>query len=198
MEIHNGFKTFYAKTGAAWRAWLQTHGETEKCVWLILYRKGKGKPSVYYDEAVEEALCFGWIDSKSNKRDEESSYLFFARRNPKSKWSALNKRRVDKLLQEGRMAPQGLAVIENAKQSGTWQALDEVEALTVPKDLQQALKKHKAATEHFNAFPRSVKRGILEWISNAKRPETRQKRIEETATLAADNKRAAQYVKKAL
>ena len=196
MELHNNQKTVYAKSGAAWRAWLQKHGEKENCVWLIMYHKGKGKPSVYYAEAVEEALCFGWIDSKPNKRDEESYYQFFSPRKPKSKWSGVNKVRVEKLLAEGRMAPQGLAVIEAAKISGTWTGLDEVEALTVPADLQKAFKANKAAATHFEAFPKSVKRSILEWISNARREETRAKRIAETVAMAMENKRAAQYTPK--
>jgi len=148
---------------------------------------------VYYDEAVDEALCFGWIDSKINKRDDESFYQFFARRNPKSKWSRVNKNKVERLQAEGRMAPEGLAMVELARQNGTWNALDEVENLTIPPDLQQALDALPNAAAHFDAFPRSVKRGILEWILNAKKDETRQKRILETATLAAQNIRANQF-----
>lgn len=196
LELKDGKKTFYAKDRKAWRAWLQKNGDKERSIWLIIYRKAAEKPSVYYEEAVEEALCFGWIDSVANKRDEESRYQFFARRNPKSKWSGLNKSRVERLLKEGLMTPAGLALIEEAKRTGTWIALDEVEALTLPKELQDALKKNSKAAKYFDAFPPSVKRGILEWVSNAKRDETKEKRIAETIQLAEKNIRANQYVKK--
>lgn len=189
----DGVKTVHAESREAWRRWLEVNHQQEKSVWLIIYRKQSQTPSVYYDEAVDEALCFGWIDSKPNKRDEESFYQFFARRNPKSKWSKVNKDKIERLLAEGRIAPAGLAMVELAQQNGTWNALDEVENLTIPPDLQQALDALPPASTHFDAFPRSVKRGILEWILNAKKEETRQKRIQETATLAAQNIRANQF-----
>lgn len=198
MERKDGKKTFYAKNRKAWRAWLQKNGEKEKNIWLVMYKKKAVKPSVYYDEAVEEALCFGWIDSVANKRDEDSYCQFFARRNPKSKWSALNKQRVARLLKEGRMTPAGMALIEEAKSNGAWVALDEVETITLPKELVEAFKINTEAAKHFNAFPRSVKRGILEWISSAKRDETRNKRILETVQSAEKNIRANQYVKKSI
>ncbi len=189
----DGVPAFYARDREAWRQWLEAHHDSAKSVWLIIYRKESGTRSVYYPEAVDEALCFGWIDSKSNKRDGESFYQFFARRNPRSKWSRVNKGKVEVLLAAGRMAPAGLAVIEAARQSGTWTALDDVENLTLPPDLETALRANPVAMQYFEAFPRSVKRGILEWLLNAKKPETRQKRIEETVTLAARNVRANQY-----
>lgn len=193
METKDGVKTFYAKDRKAWRSWLQKNGADEKSVWLIIYRKEASKKSISYAEAVEEALCFGWIDSKPNKRDDESFYQFFAKRNPKSNWSKINKDRVEKLLKEGLMMPAGLAVIEQAKQNGAWTALDEVERLTLPPGLQNLLSKNKLAAENFEGFPRSIKRGILEWIKNAKTEKTREKRIEETVQLAAKNIRANQY-----
>ena len=187
--------SFYASNRKKWRNWLAKNGSKEQSIWLIIYRKESETPSVYYEDAVEEALCFGWIDSKSNKRDAESFYLFMSKRNPKSKWSKLNKHRVEKLMENKAMAPEGIAMVEEAKRSGTWNALDEVEALILPPDLIKALKRNKSAFNNFAAFPPSVKRGILEWISNAKREETRQKRIDETARLAKDNIRANQYQK---
>jgi len=189
----DGVPAFSARDREAWRQWLETHHDSAKSVWLIIYRKESGTPSVYYPEAVEEALCFGWIDSKINKRDGESFYQFFARRNPRSNWSRVNKQKVEVLLAAGRIAPAGLAAIEAAKKSGTWTALDEVENLTLPPDLEAALRANAIAMQHFEAFPRSAKRGILEWILNAKKSETRRKRSEETATLAAQNIRANQY-----
>ncbi|MFN8459407.1 MAG: YdeI/OmpD-associated family protein [Anaerolineae bacterium] len=162
-------------------------------VWLISFKKATGKPRFEYDEAVEEALCFGWIDSKPNKLDAERSMLWFAPRKLGTGWSKPNKERVEKLLQAGLMTPAGLAKIEAAKADGSWSALDGVEALEIPPDLAEALAVNPTAQRYFEAFPRSVKRGILEWIANAKKAETRAKRVEETARLAAENIRANQW-----
>jgi uncharacterized protein YdeI (YjbR/CyaY-like superfamily) len=180
---------------AEWRAWLEQNHARGQGVWLISYKKNSAKPRFEYDEAVEEALCFGWVDSKPNKLDDERSMLWMAPRKPGSGWSKPNKERVEKLTRDGRMASSGLAKIEAAQQDGSWNALDAVEALEIPPDLQTALNENLPAAEYFAAFPRSVKRGILEWISNAKRPETRAARIAETATLAAQNQRANQWRK---
>jgi uncharacterized protein YdeI (YjbR/CyaY-like superfamily) len=144
---------------------------------------------------VLEALCFGWIDSKGNKFDNDRSLLYYSPRNPRSNWSALNKTRVVMLLEQGLMMPAGQHMIDLAKQTGTWTALEEVDALTIPDDLQSALLANPPAEANFMAFPKSAKRGILEWILNAKRPDTRAKRIAETAALAALNIRANQFQK---
>lgn len=192
----DGVKTFYAKDQRAWRAWLKKNHSKEKSVWLIFYKKRSSTPSVHYPEAVDEALCFGWIDSKPNKRDEESYYQFFAKRNPKSNWSKINKGKVAKLIELGKMERAGLEMVELAKKTGTWDALNEVEEILIPDDLQKALVKNKLAAANFEAFPRSTKKGILDWIINAKRPETRQKRISETVNLAEKNIRANQYQRK--
>jgi uncharacterized protein YdeI (YjbR/CyaY-like superfamily) len=186
----DGVATFYACNRKAWRRWLQKNHAGEKNVWLIIYRMGSGIPSVYYKEAVEEALCFGWIDSKANKRDDKSFYQYFAKRNPKSKWSKVNKDTVAQLTEQGLMAAAGVAAIERAKANGTWTALDEVEQLLVPEELAKAFAKNKKAWKNFEAFPRSVKRAILEWLSNAKKSETRVKRIETIVSKAAQNLRA--------
>ncbi|MFB2837173.1 YdeI/OmpD-associated family protein [Floridanema evergladense] len=185
----------HPKTRTEWRAWLEEHQTSKEGIWLISYKKGTGKPRIDYNEAVEEALCFGWIDSKPNKLDEERSLLWFAPRKPRSGWSKLNKQRVERLMEQGLMMPAGLAKVEAAKQDGSWNALDAIEALEVPPDLEQALTSYQAAKQNFEAFPKSVKRGILEWIASAKKPETRAKRIQETAQLAAENIRANQWQK---
>lgn len=161
---------------------------------MITFKKATGKPRVEYNEAVEEALCFGWVDSKPNKLDDERSMLWFAPRKGGSGWSKPNKERVMRMISAGLMMPAGLAKIEAAKRDGTWTMLDAVEALEIPDDLAKALKAFKSAAK-FEAFPRSVKRGILEWILQAKKAETRAKRIEETARLAAENVRANQWRK---
>jgi uncharacterized protein YdeI (YjbR/CyaY-like superfamily) len=185
----------HPKTRAEWRAWLKENHTSKEGIWLISYKKGTGKPRIDYDEAVEEALCFGWIDSKPNKLDEERSLLWFAPRQPRSGWSKLNKQRVERLMEQGLMMSAGLAKVEAAKQDGSWNALDAIEALEIPPDLEQALTSYQAAKQNFEAFPKSVKRGILEWIASAKKPETRTKRIQETAQLAAENIRANQWQK---
>jgi uncharacterized protein YdeI (YjbR/CyaY-like superfamily) len=194
VEEKDGIKTFYAKDQKAWRAWLKKNHSKEKSVWLILFKKKSSTPSVYYPEAVDEALCFGWIDSKPNKRDEESYFQFFAKRNSKSNWSKINKEKVAKLMKLGKMGKAGLEMVTLAKKTGTWDALNEVEEIVIPDDLQKAFSKSKIAATNFGAFPRSTKKGILDWILSAKRPETRQKRIDETVSLAKKNIRANQYI----
>jgi uncharacterized protein YdeI (YjbR/CyaY-like superfamily) len=195
MELHNELKTFHAKTRKEWRDWLEKNHQSEKSIWLIIYKKESETPSIYYPEAVDEALCFGWIDSKPNKRDEHSYYQFFSKRNPKSNWSKVNKEKVSILMEQGLIHSSGLKMIEIAKQNGTWTALDEVENITIPDDLKALFLKNKPAHDNWEKFPRSSKRGILEWIMNAKKTETRQKRIEETVQLAADNIKANHYKK---
>jgi uncharacterized protein YdeI (YjbR/CyaY-like superfamily) len=193
MAIEAPENAIHPLTRTEWRAWLeQNHTRTEG-VWLITFKKATGKPRVEYDEAVEEALCFGWIDSKPGKLDDARSMLWFAPRKPRTGWSKPNKERVERLLQAGLIAPAGLAKIKAAQADGSWNALDAVEALEIPPDLDAALAANPIAHDYFEAFPRSVKRGILEWIANAKKPETRAKRIEETVRLAAENKRANQW-----
>lgn len=182
--------SFYAKNRRAWRNWLSKNYAKETSVWLILYHKDSGTPGLTMEEAVEEALCFGWIDSKANKRDDESWYQHFSQRKPKSNWSAINRARVKKLTVAGLMKPPGQAMVDLAKKSGTWTALDKVEQTVIPPDLEKAFAKNKKAFTHFEAFAPSSKRIILGWIYSAKRPETRAKRIKETVSLAAKNVKA--------
>jgi uncharacterized protein YdeI (YjbR/CyaY-like superfamily) len=184
---------FHAESRRQWRNWLREHHLSLKGIWLVRWKKGSGRPLVTYDEAVEEGLCFGWIDSRPRSLDGSRSMLWFAPRKPGSGWSALNKARVERLSLAGLMAPAGLAKIEAAKADGSWNALDAVDALEVPPDLAHALQAYTPAAEHFGSFPRSVKRSILEWIANAKMPATRAARVERTAVLAGKNERANQW-----
>ncbi len=142
----------HPQTLAEWRAWLEQNHTRKEGVWLISYKKATGKRSFDYADSVEEALCFGWIDSKGNKLDEERTMLWFAPRNPGTGWSAPNKRRVESLMATGRMAPAGMAKIEAAKQDGSWTALDAVEALEIPPDLAQALAANPTAQQYFDTF----------------------------------------------
>jgi uncharacterized protein YdeI (YjbR/CyaY-like superfamily) len=183
----------HPKTRLEWRNWLKENHTRDKGIWLISYKKATGKPRFEYEEAVEEALCFGWIDSKPSKLDEERSLLWFAPRKPGTGWSKLNKERVERLLEQALMMPAGLAKVKTAKQDGSWNALDAIEALEIPPDLEMAFANYAEAKQNFEAFPRSAKRGILEWIATAKRPETRAKRVNETAQLASQNLRANQW-----
>jgi uncharacterized protein YdeI (YjbR/CyaY-like superfamily) len=183
----------HPKTRAAWRRWLQTHHTRAIGLWLITYKKATGKPRMEYDAAVEEALCFGWVDSKVGKLDAARAMLWFAPRKAGTGWSRPNKQRVERLIASGLMMPAGLAKVDAAKKDGSWSALDGVEALEVPPDLRNALAAYPPAGAYFDAFPRSVKRAILEWIHTAKRAETRARRIEETARLASRNLRANQW-----
>ena len=172
---------------------MEKNHQSEKSVWLIIYNKKSTTSSCKYEEAVEEALCFGWIDSIAKKRDAESSFQYFSVRKPKSNWSKSNRDRVEKLTALGLITEHGQKMIDLAKQTGTWEALVDVQNLVIPDDLQLLLNKNKKALNYFLAFSPSSRRGILEWILNAKKAETRLKRIEETVKLAADNIKANQY-----
>jgi uncharacterized protein YdeI (YjbR/CyaY-like superfamily) len=193
MELYKNSKTFQASTKEEWREWLAENHQSEKSVWLIIYHKGCGIDSVYYDEAVEQAICFGWIDSIANKRDEKSKYQFFAQRKPKSNWSKANRERAEKMMHQGEMHASGQKLIALAKETGTWEALVDVKNSVIPDDLQKLLHENPLALKNFMSFPPSSKRIILEWILNAKKEETRQKRMEETVRLAAENIKANHY-----
>lgn len=178
------------KNQTDWRKWLEENHLRADSIFLVLFKKTSARRNLTTDEAIDEALCFGWIDSVPKKRDDESFCILFSKRNPKSNWSAVNKRKVESLLQSGRMQAEGLRMVELAKKTGTWTALDEVESLIVPPDLKQAFDALPQAFVYWEEFPRSVKRGILEWINNAKKPETRRARVEDTVQKALENIRA--------
>jgi uncharacterized protein YdeI (YjbR/CyaY-like superfamily) len=183
----------HPKTLLAWRRWLQKHHTRPEGVWLISYKKETGKARLDYAAAVEEALCFGWIDSTAHKLDAERSMLWMAPRKPRSGWSRVNKARLERLLAEGRMHPAGLAKIEAAKRDGSWTSLDAVEALEMPSDLQAALDANPPAHQHFDRFPPSAQKMLLGWVASARRPETRARRIAETVAQAAQGKRANEW-----
>ncbi|MCG9896229.1 MAG: YdeI/OmpD-associated family protein [Fimbriimonadaceae bacterium] len=169
---------------------MAVHHERTEGLWLITHRKGSGLPVLAYDELVEEALCWGWIDSLPRALDESRTMLWLAPRKPGSNWSRLNKTRAERMIAEGRMQPSGLSKIDQAKVDGSWDALNEVADLIVPADLAASLAELPPARENWDAFPPSARRGILEWIQNARRAETRAKRVAETARLAQQNIRA--------
>jgi uncharacterized protein YdeI (YjbR/CyaY-like superfamily) len=176
---------------AAWRAWLQANHATARGVWLVSWRPRSGRPpGVDYEAAIEEALCFGWVDSTGGHVDDERGKLYFAPRKPRSVWAASNKARVERLIGEGRMAPAGLVAVERAKADGSWTILDAAERLEVPGDLAAALEARPSAAASFAALPPSARKMLLGWIAVARRPGTRAARITEIAEAAARGERA--------
>lgn len=180
----------HKETRRQWRSWLAAHHASSDGVWLVAWKRHTGKTAMGYDASVEEALCYGWIDSTQRALDSERSMQWFAPRRPGSVWSGHNKRRVAELTAAGRMAPAGLAAVEAAQRTGTWMVLDVAENLLVPDDLGAAFARHPGSRPHWDGFPPSARRSILCWIALAKRPDTRARRIEETAALASAGKRA--------
>jgi uncharacterized protein YdeI (YjbR/CyaY-like superfamily) len=175
---------------AQWRTWLKRHHHQTSSIWLVTYKKAVGKRYVPYDDVLDEALCFGWIDSLRRKLDEERSMLLLSPRRKGSAWSKVNREKALRLIAAGRLQPAGLAKINQAQQDGTWEALQAVDALEVPDDLSRALAANPAALGFFTAFPKSSRRSILEWIASAKRPETRVARVLLTVQMAARNLKA--------
>ncbi|BAU13287.1 hypothetical protein LEP3755_38260 [Leptolyngbya sp. NIES-3755] len=173
---------------AAWRNWLEQNYEIINGIWLIYYKVKSGKPSVQYSEAVKEALCFGWIDSKVKSLDDDRYMQIFTPRKPKSVWSKLNKQYIEELIAEGLMTEAGIRKIETAKLDGSWTSLDAIEALVMPPDLIRALEKNAIAQQNFEMFSNSTKKVILYWIESAKRSETRQNRIEKTVMAVVENR----------
>jgi len=184
--------SIHPSTLSDWRAWLESNHTRPDGIWLITYRRATGQATFTYEQAVEEALCYGWIDGHTKTLDEERGMQWYAPRRAGSVWARSNKERVARLIADGRMTPAGQAKIDAAIADGTWALWDSVDSLAVPDDLAAALANYPAARAHFDAFPRSARHAILGWIATAKQPETRAKRIAETARLAQDNIRANQ------
>lgn len=183
--------SYQPKTRAQWRKWLAINHASSKGIQLVITRKNAEVAGITYSEAVEEALCFGWIDGVTNSVDEQHYQLYMSPRKPGSVWSKLNKQRIQKLIKDGSMTPIGLAKIEAAKKDGSWNALDAIDKLVIPEDLLEQFSPNPEAKRNFEAFSNSSKKIILFWIASAKREETRRKRVEETVRLAAQNIKAA-------
>ena len=179
---------FYPTSQTEWRQWLLENHVSKQSVWLVFYKKTSAKPSITWSEAVDEALCFGWIDSKRISIDQEKSHQFFSKRKAISTWSRINKEKVEKLIANEQMTPEGFKCIEIAKQNGSWTILDEVEELIIPKDLEVAFKTKPNSIDYFLGLNKSIRKAMLQWLVLAKRPETRQKRISEIVELAEKNK----------
>lgn len=185
MEKVNGISAFNPAGRSAWRKWLAKNHTSASAVCLVVFHKKSKTPNITYSDAVEEALCFGWIDNKGMKRDDESMYLRFCPRKEKSSWSKLNRERAERMIKAGLMTAAGKAFIDEAKKSGKWDAA--AKADVIPPDLKKAFSKRKKAFRNFQAFAPSSQRLIIQWIMDAKKPETRKQRIEKTVTLAAQN-----------
>lgn len=178
---------FYPESPSHWREWLAENHVQYESVWVIFYKKSTGKPTLSWSEAVDEALCFGWIDSVKRTLDEERSIQFFSKRKAKSTWSKINKDKIEKLNAAGKMEQAGWAIIELAKVNRSWNLLDEVEELIIPEDLALQFEQKPAAHSYYSALTKSHKKMLLQWLVLAKRPETRQKRIDEIISSAEAN-----------
>ena len=191
--LEKQIESFYPKSRQEWREWLEKNHIGKQSIWLIYYKKKSKVSTVSYNEAVDEALCFGWIDSKAKPLDDERYMQFFSKRKNNSVWSKINKDKVERLVKEGLMAKAGFEIIEKAKQNGSWTILDEAEALIIPQDLEDNFKMNQDAKKYFVRLSRSDKRNILQWLVLAKRPETRQKRITEIIRCADLNQKPKQF-----
>jgi uncharacterized protein YdeI (YjbR/CyaY-like superfamily) len=193
MSLQKEYQQIHPLTRLAWREWLAAHHQSSPGIWFVYYKKETGKPRVSYDEAVEEALCFGWIDSLPRKLDAERTMLKFTPRKPKSVWSELNKKRVARLIKEKKMMPAGIAVINVAKKNGSWHSLTVSDTHasnnTLPDDLAEAFAKNKKAFTQFTGFSPSIRKQFLSWIDSAKQPATRQARVKQTVLMAAAGKK---------
>ncbi len=185
LQQEKEVEMFYLATPQEWRLWLQENHRSKQSVWLIHYNKKSGIPTISWSDAVDEALCFGWIDSTRKTLDHERYIQFFCKRKSKSVWSKINKAKVEQLIEAGRMSQAGYESIETAKQNGSWAILDEVEELKIPADLEAEFNAKPGSMDFFLSLSKSVRKSMLQWIILAKRPETRQNRIGEIAERAA-------------
>lgn len=192
-DLNPPYEQVLVESRGQWRRWLAEHHARSHGIWLVTWKKGSGGPVVPAADISEEALCFGWVDSRPSSLDAERSMLLLTPRRPRSSWSRVNKERVERLMAAGLMEPAGLAAVAVAKANGSWSALDAVEDLVEPDDLRRALDAEPVARRHWDAFPRSTRRAILEWIGTARTEATREARVRRTVSDAAVNIRANQW-----
>jgi len=185
------------KSRKAWRAWLKKNHASSTGVWLVYAKKHSGIPSLTYSDAVEEALCFGWIDSKINPIDDAFYMQVFTPRKLKSAWSALNKARVKRLLAAGLMTSAGLEVVKAAKESGTWNAWEHVEEMSIPLDLEKAINANPDARRYWVSYSTSRRKGVLYRLAGAKRPDTRARYLQDIIQNMARNLSHAERMERA-
>jgi uncharacterized protein YdeI (YjbR/CyaY-like superfamily) len=171
-----------------WRKWLEQNHASSRGVWLIYYKKNSGKTNLSLDEALMEAVSYGWIDGRMHRLDDERVRLWFTPRRKGSLWSRSNKLRVERAIEDGLMTPAGMAKVEEAQRNGSWNILEDVEDLLVPDDLAEALGDRPQARERFDALSGSKRKQLLAWIKLAKRPQTRADRIGETVRFCQGEK----------
>jgi uncharacterized protein YdeI (YjbR/CyaY-like superfamily) len=186
-------ETICPESRQQWRQWLQENHDRKQSIWLVYYKKKSNMPTVIWSEAVDEALCFGWIDSKKQSIDEEKYMQFFCRRKSNSTWSKVNKAKIQRLAEAGLMTQAGFNSIETAKLNGSWAILDEVEELIIPKDLDQEFQNRSGSKSYFLGLSTSDRRNILQWLVLAKRQQTRLKRIQEIGELAVRKLKPSQF-----
>jgi len=184
------FLVYHPIDRAAWRAWLDAHHATERGVWVASWRKASGREPIPYEELVEEAICFGWIDSTVNILDDERALQLMTPRKPRSGWTRLNRQRVADLEAQARMTDAGRRAVEVAKANGWWTIYDSVEDLIEPDDLAAALDATPEARKAWDGFPPSARKQMLWWLITAGKPETRTNRITKIVTAAAEGRRA--------
>ncbi|WBL43912.1 YdeI/OmpD-associated family protein [Algoriphagus halophytocola] len=171
-----------------WRKWLERNHQKVNGIWLIIYKKSSSQPNLTWSQAVDEALCFGWIDSTKRPIDDVKYKQYFGKRKVKSNWSKINKEKIAKLLEAGKMRPAGLQSVQLAKENGSWDYLDAIESLQIPTDLEHSLNQNPESQEYFTNLSKSKKKQILYWVHSAKRIETRKKRIEEVLKATSQKK----------
>ncbi|WP_432713651.1 YdeI/OmpD-associated family protein [Pedobacter sp.] len=186
-------ETFCPASQQEWRQWLLENHSSKQSVWLIYSKKKANNPTLTWTQAVDEALCFGWIDSKAKPLDDEKYLQFFCQRKPNSGWSKINKLKVEQLIEQGLMTKAGCESIEKAKQNGSWNILDDVEELVIPDDLEKEFNIHPGSKEFFMNLSKSVKKQMLHWLVQAKKLETRQKRINIITESAAKKQKPEQF-----
>jgi uncharacterized protein YdeI (YjbR/CyaY-like superfamily) len=183
-------ETLFCPDRDTWRAWLAEQGAAHREVWLLFYKKHTGRPGLEYEEAVEEALCFGWIDGQLRRIDDEKHAIRFTPRRPGSVWAESNKVRVARMIEQGRMTEAGMALVRDAQKNGEWgRAADREDTITLPSDLEAAFAENRQARRNFLSFPASSRKQYLYWVSEAKREETRRRRIAEVVKRAEENRR---------
>lgn len=176
-----------------WRKWLKINHLQKDAIWLVFYKKSSPKYNLSWSEAVDEALCFGWIDSTKRTLDSDSYQQYFTKRKPKSNWSKINKDKVKNLIDQDLMTEAGYISIEIAKENGSWTILDGVEALITPEDLKAEFNNFTGSKEYFDSLSNSIKKGLLYWVISAKRKETRRKRVLEIAENASNKMKPKQF-----
>ena len=176
-----------------WRKWLELNYNKKDAVWLVFYKKKSPNYNLSWSESVDEALCFGWIDSTKRTMDSEKYKQYFSKRKEKSNWSKINKDKVKALIDQGLMEEEGSRSVEMAKENGSWTILDEIEALIIPEDLKVELANHEGSIEYLDGLSKSGKKILLYWVGSAKRKETREKRILEIAENASKNLKPKQF-----